>query len=313
LLVIVLSLGFEGAKQGWSDLILSPGAQNMNRIPFLGDNNLVAIGMLMLLPITAALGRTASRTWQRLFFQFLTVGILYRGLSTYSRGGFLACAAVAVMYWWRSPYKLRTALAGLLAIAIVLPALPPAFWSRMSTIVATAEERDKSVLGRLHFWNVALSMANAHPMFGIGFNSYEAAYDGYDTSGGEFSTARSVHSVWFGVLAEMGYPGLMLYLAIVFLSFRACHRVRRKAARAEIPPELGRYAIGMESALMAFVVGGTFVPFQYVEMLWHFFGLTIALEAVAMTEAVTVKERTEAGGAVRPVPTFAWGPHTATQ
>jgi probable O-glycosylation ligase (exosortase A-associated) len=312
LIVIALSLGFEGAKQGWAQLILNPGAQNDNGVPFLGDNNLVAVGMLMLLPLTAALGRTASTRWGRLFFYLLTIGVLYRAVSTYSRGGFLACAAVGLMYWWRSPFKLRTGLAGLLAIAIVLPALPPAFWTRMSTITAEGDDRDQSTVGRLHFWNVAVSMANDHPILGVGFNAYQAAYMDYDSSEGEFGTARSVHSAWLGVLAEMGYPGLLLYLSIVGLSFASCHRVRRKAARGEIPQELGRYAVGLESALVAFAVGGSFVPFQYYEMLWHYFALTMALEAVAMNETAAVRARSSVVNAEGPVPSFVWGPTAAT-
>jgi len=312
LIVIALSLGFEGAKQGWAQLILNPGAQNDNGVPFLGDNNLVAVGMLMLLPVTAALGRTASTRWGRLFFYLLTIGVLYRAVSTYSRGGFLACAAVGLMYWWRSPFKLRTGLAGLLAVAIVLPALPPAFWTRMSTITAESDDRDRSTVGRLHFWNVAVSMANDHPILGVGFNAYQAAYRDYDSSEGEFGTARSVHSAWLGVLAEMGYPGLLLYLTIVGLSFVGCHRVRRKAARGEIPQELGRYAVGLESALVAFAVGGSFVPFQYYEMLWHYFALTMALEAVAMNETSAVRARSSVVNAERPAPSFVWGPTAAT-
>ena len=62
-------------------------------IPFLGDNNLVAVGMAMLLPIVGALAAT-STGWQKRAFQFLSVGVLYRGLSTYSRGGFLSLSAV---------------------------------------------------------------------------------------------------------------------------------------------------------------------------------------------------------------------------
>ena len=314
LIVIALSLGFEGAKQGWAQLFLNPGAQNDNGIPFLGDNNLVAVGMMMLLPMTAALGRTASTRWVRLLFYLLTIGVLYRALSTYSRGGFLACAAVGLVYWWRSPFKLRTALAGLLAIVIVLPALPPAFWTRMSTIMAEGGDRDVSTVGRIHFWNVAVSMANDHPVLGVGFNAYQAAYNDYDTSDSEFGTSRSVHSAWLGVLAEMGYPGLLLYLAIVGLSFAGCHRVRRQAARGEIPRELGRYAVGLEAALVAFAVGGTFVPFQYYEMLWHYFALTMALEAVAATEASAVRARAAVvADAERPVPSFAWGPTAATR
>jgi hypothetical protein len=33
----------------------------------------------------------------------------------------------------------------------------------------------------------------------------------------------------------------------------------------------------MESALVVFAVGGSFVIFQYAELLWHTFGLTMAM------------------------------------
>src|SRR4029077_6263572 len=134
------------------------------------------------------------------------------------------------------------------------------------------DQRDKSITGRMYFWNVAMNMASDHPLTGVGFNAYQAAYDDYDKTNGEYDSSRSVHSAWFGVLAEMGYPGFILFVALVGLSFRTCRQVRRKAARGEIPEELGRYAVALETALVAFCVGGSFVPFQYCEMLWHFFG-----------------------------------------
>ena len=91
----------------------------------------------------------------------------------------------------------------------------------------------------------------------------------------------------------MGYPGLLMYLTIVGLSFAGCHRVRRQAARGEIPHELGRYAVGLEAALVAFVVGGSFVP---------------------VTEASTVRARAVVVvDAEEPVPSFAWGPTAATR
>ena len=45
------------------------------------------------------------------------------------------------------------------------------------------------------------------------------------------------------------------------------------AKRGEVPDSLGHYATGLESSLIAFCVGGTFVSFHYNEMLWHFFGV----------------------------------------
>jgi probable O-glycosylation ligase (exosortase A-associated) len=313
LLVITFSLGFEAVKQGWLQLVLNPGAPNTNPIPFLGDNNVVAVGMAMLLPIIAALAAT-SQGWQKRLFQFMSIGVLYRALSTYSRGGLMSIAALGAMHVWRSPYKARTAAAVLLAVALILPALPQQYWDRMATITASPEERDDSQSGRLYFWQVATAMANDHPVLGVGHNGYAAAYDEYDRSLGQYGSARSVHSVWFGVLAEAGYPGLLLYIAIVMSSWFACVRVRRSAQHGAVPKELGAYATALETGLVAFIVGGTFVPFQYIEMLWHYFGLTIALERVAVAEMATERAKKTAEAAAtanepnpEPEPEFAWG------
>jgi putative inorganic carbon (hco3(-)) transporter len=319
LMVIVFSLGFEATKQGWAQLVLNPGAPNTNSVPFLGDNNLVAVGMAMLLPVVAALGLT-STGWRRRLFQFMSIGVFYRAVSTYSRGGFLAVGAVSAIYFWRSPHKLRTVLAFALATAIVVPVLPQQFWDRMATITAPAEQRDESQEGRLHFWRVAVAMANDRPFVGVGHSGYPRVYNQYDWSDGLFLTNRAVHSAWFGVLAELGYPGFLLFVAIVFSSVRGCRRVRQWAKQGEVSAPLGAYAVALESAMVAFIVGGSFVSFHYCEMLWHFFALTIALENVAVKEVAAAREAAalqarSAAPAASPVaprtpapePEFVWG------
>jgi putative inorganic carbon (HCO3(-)) transporter len=312
LMVITFSLGFEAVKQGWLQLLLNPGEPNGNRIPFLGDNNLVAVGMAMLLPVIAALAAT-STGWLKRLFQFMSVGVLYRAVSTYSRGGLLALGALGGMHFWRSPNKLRTVAAFVILLAVVVPVLPQAYWDRMATIAAPADERDASQTGRLHFWQVASAMASDHPVLGVGHRGYEAAYDTYDWSQGEQGRRRAVHSAWFGVLAEAGYPGLLIYVAIVVSSLFACRRVRKSAARGEVSDELGAYARALETGLVAFIIGGSFVSFQYCEMLWHYFGLTMALERVAVRVAAEERARLEmpqtepAAPAAEPEPEFAWG------
>jgi putative inorganic carbon (HCO3(-)) transporter len=311
LIVITLSLGFEAGKQGWAQLVLNPGSRNDNSIPFLGDNNLVAVGMAMLLPVVGALAATSTGWWRR-GFQFLSVGVLYRAISTYSRGGFLSIGVVGVTWFWRSPNKLRSLAAVMLAAALVLPVLPPAFWQRMSTITAAGDARDDSASSRLHFWRVAVAMANDRPLTGVGHRGYERAYNRYDWTDGQYLTNRAVHSAWFGVLGDLGYPGLLLFILIVFGSLRSCRRVRLSAKRGEIPEELGRYAIAFETAVVAFMVGGSFVSFHYSEMLWHYFALTIALERVAVTEAALHRVRVEQAQPLttepqsQPVPDFVW-------
>jgi putative inorganic carbon (HCO3(-)) transporter len=284
LFVIVLSLGFEGAKQGWFYLLTSPGWPNTNPISFLGDNNGVAVGMLMLVPIIVVLDQTASRPWERLFYWILLVGVLYRALSTYSRGGFLACLALGCIYWLNSRFKFRSLFTLIIVAAIILPTLPDTFWHRMNTIQTFEEDEDASALGRLHFWQVALDMAKAHPFLGVGFNAYNRAYDAYDFSGGRFGTMRSTHNSFLAVLSELGYVGFSLYLLVIFSAFRSCYRTRRAVENRSDLTHLSQSANALRMSLVVFIVGGSFLPFQYQELLWHYISLTAVIETIAISE-----------------------------
>jgi probable O-glycosylation ligase (exosortase A-associated) len=284
LLTIALSLGFEATKQGWAQLVLNPGAQNHNPLPMLGDNNGTAVGMLMLVPIVTTLAATATVRWQKNAFRFMAIGVLYRAVSTYSRGGFLACLSLGLAYLLRS-HRRMPALAGiLLAAALITPALPDAFWDRMGTINSAHEDpesADASIRGRLHFWRVAILMANDHPFVGVGHNAFNASYDRYDDSNGEFGTERAVHSAWFAVLAEQGYVGFALYVAIFVSALRACGRARKAGRLGSEYGPLGQYAFAIESGLIAFAVGSAFVTLQYTEIIWHVIGISMALDALA--------------------------------
>ena len=277
ILIMVLALGLEQSKQGWFYLLTSPGSVNNNPVAFLGDNNGTAIGMLMLVPLIGLLLQTTQNKLGKWFFSVLLVGSLYRSLSTYSRGGFLAAIAMGGAWLLRSRHKGRKFFGILVVLAIVLPALPDAFWNRMGTIQKYEEQQDKSALGRLHFWSIAVNMAAANPVLGVGFNSYNNAYDAYD-SDGSYGTQRSVHNSFLGVLAELGCIGFFLYVLILWGAFRACAEVRRMDTGAL---DFGKSAIAIQTSLIAFVVGGFFIPLQYNEMLWHLIGLSMVLRRLA--------------------------------
>jgi probable O-glycosylation ligase (exosortase A-associated) len=279
LLVIAMSLGLEGAKQGWAQLVLNPGGQNNNTIPLLGDNNGVAVGMLMLVPMLLALAGTATGRFERWMHRFVAVGVLYRAISTYSRGGFVSCGVLLLHYVARSRQK-AVAIIGVAVVAgLIYPVLPDAFWERMSTIQAATgdtESADESIRSRLHFWNVALAMAADRPLTGVGHNAFNVMYDRYDSSGGEYGAGRSVHNSWLGIAAELGYSGFVIFALLMAFAFRACLRARSLAKRDPKLQHFGQYAAALEAALLVFAVGGTFVPWQYCEMLWH----TLALSGV---------------------------------
>jgi putative inorganic carbon (HCO3(-)) transporter len=294
-LVMCYSLCFEAAHQGWFGLILNPGGHNDNRMIMLGDNNAVAVGMMMMVPLFIALARTSEHWWEKWLHYFMMVGVAYRGISTYSRGGFLAAATVTLIYVSRSDRKLRSAVAAVVVAGALLSVLPEDFWIRMSTIPTSQEmveevaegneEADVSLRGRLHFWRVAIDMAVANPMFGVGLNAYSRLYNQYDFSGGLYGGRRSVHSIWFGILSELGIPSFLLFLMMLALAVGACGGIARQSRKGELPRDFYYFAVAVQTGFAALIVGATFLPFQYTEILWHFVGLSMALRAVAMEAA----------------------------
>jgi len=289
LIVVSLSLGLEGAKQGWAQLVLNPGATNNNPHPMLGDNNGVAAGMLMLVPILAALYQTTERKLIKYGFAFLAIGVIYRALSTYSRGAFLAFLVMCLIYWLRSEHKIRTIFVVVLISALLLPVFPQAFWDRMNTItVDEDEDREGSSAGRIHFWGVAWEIAKDKPLFGVGHNAYKNAYNSYDFSRGRHGTGRAAHSTWFGILSEWGFPGMALFLGIYFYSIFLCVKTRSRCKNNPEYKSLMTYSNSIGISLVTYSVGATFLSAQYNEMLWHFFAL-----AVACNQIPGIKEATE--------------------
>jgi len=285
LLVVSFSLGFDMAKQGWADLWRSPGRVNSNPVAFLGDNNGVAMGLLMLFPLTNALAQTSAAAWERYLHRFFAIGVLLRAISTYSRGGFLGAGSLIVISILRSEKKIRATLGIAILIWGIAQIMPQEFWDRMDTITVEDEEtRDESSAGRLHFWTVAVQMANAKPMTGVGLWAFSKSYETYNYDGA-FPGERAAHSVWFGTLGDLGYPGLILLIANLVMAFWSCWRVHRISRKRPELRELRIYANAIISALVVFVVSGTFMSFQYNEMAWHLIALSAALRLITRAES----------------------------
>jgi putative inorganic carbon (HCO3(-)) transporter len=285
LVVIAFALGFEGVKQGLAYLILGIQGPNLNALEILGDNNGVAVGMLMLAAILLALLQATPKLWQKSMYAVMLIGVVFRSLTTYSRGGLLAFAAMCGMYWARSRHRVRTAImVGGLAL-LLLPLLPEEYWRRMETLTTERDTMDSSAGGRLHFWETALEMANDHPLLGVGTMGFQRAYDEYDTSAGRYGQNRAVHSTWFGVLADQGYVGLVMLVSLVVWAFLAAGRARALARGVPGREAVFAYAAALQTALVTAIVGGSFLSYHYVEILWHFVGLSFAVHAIAKRQA----------------------------
>jgi putative inorganic carbon (HCO3(-)) transporter len=291
--VVAGSFGFHTAKAGLA-YILGGGTFYADGLAgAFVDNNGYATGAAMTLPLLAVMFQNRDRQstlgrvvgWAFLLAAPLTTLLV---VGTRSRGGFLAvCAAVLCLAMLQR--RRGAAFAAIAVIVVGLALVTPisdSYLDRLQTIQTYQEVGDRSALGRLHFWAVARQMAAAN-VFGVGLRNYDSAYDAYDFSDGAFGPARSVHSSHFQVLAEQGYPGLLVWLCMFAYAFFAALRVRRFGlAEGRLDAEESLFYTTLPSALVAsmaaFLVGGAFIAASLNDLTWYTFAVVAAVDRLAL-------------------------------
>jgi putative inorganic carbon (hco3(-)) transporter len=310
LAVIAGSFGYHPAKAGLASLI-GGGVQFYEGLSgAFGDNNGYALGTVMIAPLLLGAAQNLSKSglferWVRIAF-FVAVPLsAYTVVSLFSRGGFLGLAAAALTFVLLQKRRLL-AIGGLvLGLAAVLPFVPiqAGYVDRLQTIQTYQEVGDDSALGRLHFWQVAVEMAKQHPV-GVGVWNFQSAYDAHDFSRGRFGTGRSVHSSHFQVLAEMGFPGAIIWVGVFVLAFRIAWRIRRRASNPGLTDADQHFLFTTSNALVAsmagFLVGGAFVALALNDLTWLTFALLAALDRLSVR--LLAGEATETQSAELPAP-----------
>lgn len=273
--VIVISLGFYGIKGGLFT-ILHGGANHVfgPAGSFIADNNDLAQALCMTLPLMRYLQLQAS---SRIIKIGMGVALLLTGiaiLGTYSRGGFIALGVVAVALILKSRRRV-VMLAALVALGYAGYQVMPVQWvARMDTIkhartVNTAETRIQS-------WKFAANVALHRPLRGGGFEVYRSArmWAAYGPEGAE---PRAIHSIYFRVLGEQGFIGLALFLALLFLSWRSCSRVRRMTRHATRDKWAFDLASMLQVSLLAFMTAGLATTSTYFDLSYQLMAMCALL------------------------------------
>lgn len=301
--VMAGSLGFYSTKAG----VASLGGGGVRFQDGLGgafaDNNGYALGIVMILFLLVASAQNIRHRWVKRGFWITVPLSAFTVVCTFSRGGFLALGAAALMLIL---LQRRRALALAVMIPIVAVGavmLPDGYTDRMQTIRTYEEVEDGSALSRLHFWRVAVNMVRDHPL-GIGLRNYEWTYDDYDFSAGQYGKRRAVHSSHFEVLAETGFPGIAIWVFLFGYAFFVAFRVRSRAHDPRLPSDDGRFLLTMANGLIVsmvgFLAGGAFIALSLNDLTWMTFALVASLDrlSVRMLAAVTVTDAAPAFSAV---------------
>ncbi|WP_432239147.1 putative O-glycosylation ligase, exosortase A system-associated [Herbaspirillum robiniae] len=272
--VIGLSLGFWGVKGGVFTL-LSGGGDHVYGPPdsFIADNNDLALALLTVLPLLWGLHMQATRRWVRLAMLAVCILTVVSVVGSYSRGALLGGGVMLTMLWLKSRKKLTTGLIVLLLIPLVYTVMPDQWFARMSTI--DSYNKDASALGRINAWHFAVNVATHH-VLGGGFKVFSPEiFYLYAPNPLDFHVA---HSIYFQALGEQGPVGLLLFLVLMWCTWRCGGRIIRYCKGR---PELkwaGDLAAMAQVSVVGYAVGGAFLSLTYFDLYYYIIVLLVVLE-----------------------------------
>jgi putative inorganic carbon (HCO3(-)) transporter len=259
---------------------------------FMGDQNDFAWALNVILPLTLILMRSPSGIMMRLLGAAAAGAAVLGIIGTTSRGGTLGLAA-SMLYAMCFVAKRRTlafSAVAVVAVGVMLFA-PKSYFARMET-VGTYEE-DNSARARLQAWSVAIQMAKDHPL-GVGAENFNSAYGRRYLprlqNQLDWAAERwiSPHSVYFKILGEFGFPGLLMLLwllgSTIRDNFRAQRTMNHDPSRVVVDD---RWPSIINMSVVGFAVSGTFLGgFSYPHM-FILIGFTLAVQRLLAAQPAT--------------------------
>jgi putative inorganic carbon (hco3(-)) transporter len=254
----------------------------------IGEQNRYAQVMLMLLPL-ALFRFWGERSTALRLLALVAAAVVAAGVAlAFSRGaavGFVLMLLIMVFLGNIKVYQ----LAGFLLASILLLVAIPQYSARLISIpnaialfsdseVSSEEAQpDGAIRGRATSMIAAALVFADHPVLGVGpgmFRYYSREYG--NPLGLRFLEGdREAHSLYLGLAADHGLLGLLIFLAILYLTLRGLNRARLRWAQAQ--PLLASLTTSFFLALIAYMTTGIFLHLAYA----RYFGLILGLAGAA--------------------------------
>ncbi|MDQ2932195.1 MAG: O-antigen ligase family protein [Gemmatimonadota bacterium] len=213
-----------------------------------------------------------------------------------SRGGFIGLIAVALYVLLRyraipSRVRLLVTVAG---VALFLGFASDKYWTMMGTILhPTADYNYNGSEGRVEVWKRGLGYMLHNPIVGVGVAAYPIAEGGSDLAQSLEAQGRGfkwsvAHNSFVETGAELGFPGLAVFIAMLVVTGATLSRISR---RGRFAPWISRREMALAQmligSLIAFAVAGIFVSAEYFAYLYFLLALAVGLIKIVRMHAKT--------------------------
>jgi O-antigen ligase len=299
------SIGF-GSGMGavlvnWQGHIAN-GRLVMGRGSFANSNE-IAFDILLGLPfLTLIVLDGKSGKLKRLLAFCLIGNSVFTLLRTGSRTGIIGFAVLCFLLFLRTSIAGKTAMAfvAIVFLASVMTVFPNSLKQRYLSIIlgsdakelaqtnTEARELDEAVsssAARRQLLINAVKVSISHPVFGVGIGQFGTYMSGVERLEGRHSGWQGTHNTYLQISSEAGLPALILFLMMMWLSFKGLRGLYKRADRIPAPEsrDIANMAFALDASLVAYAVCVFFDYVAYSATLPVLAGFAIALVQVGKT------------------------------
>ena len=274
--VTVLSLAFFGVKGGIFT-ITTGGAFKVYGPAgsFIADNNAMALALLMIMPLVYYLRLYARNFWIRHGLLAAMILIFAAVLGSQSRGAFLAVLCVSVMLWLKGKHKVFLGIGLVLMLSVGFTLMPKSWHERMHTI--ETYHQDESAMGRINAWWYSYNVANDR-LTGAGLDSWSIKT--FAKWAPDPKSVHAAHSIYFSVLGDHGWPGLVMFVAILVMAWRKGTWTIQQCKKQKDLVWAADMARMIQVGMVAYFSGGAFLSLSYFDLPWQMIAMLVLLQRI---------------------------------
>ena len=278
---------------------------------WLGETSTLALACVISLPMgyycinNSVIFEKYRGRWLKIGFVLYAILAIMCMVGTSARTGVMTLGAL-LLFGIKGIFRKTIAIGAAAAIYLFAqPYLPGRSVDRYGTI--STYQADSSAAVRLAVWKWTTEYVAKHPLgggFGI-FYTNDIEYKVTDANGQSYTGHRlgtAPHSVYFEVLGEQGYPGIVLYLAMLLIGLWGNFRISRM--RVDDPGSEWHIAFArtLTVCMTLFAVGASFVGIAFQPLLYVFLGFYGALFRWVQAHKATRAKFSAKAGMVRRLP-----------
>lgn len=252
---------------------------------FISDENDFALALNAMIPFAFFLFMREKSKFKKFFLLGTMLALVLGVVASQSRGGVIGLAVVTLFCMIKSKQKLISmVIVGMLCLSVVVFA-PSSYWSEVKSITRTDEGTANS---RINYWKAAVRMYLDYPIIGVGAGNGPVRMPEYVTGFSDPNTqwGRTFHGNFPLIIAELGSLGLIAYVAMLILSFRALIKIQRQYSGDHKSLEWS-IASAIAVGMLGWLTSATFLSVTFYPHLWTLHALTVVLYLCSKPQART--------------------------